>query len=254
VGVCSIAAVDDCSAHDCALGFACRGGVCLNECEDSARCPDGTCAEGVCVPDGQPIGDAGLPADAGGTITRVLRVEDDADDGEIDGTLLPQGEPGATTFCGFGTSSPTRAFFRFALPDALGPTAHVVDARLRVAGRGIWMTCLATDHLAVRADDASDAAGVTMATDYPGGATGAASTTAVVAWGPLSDWAIGENESPDLSPLMAELVGTHGGLAAGAHVRLWLEALDFTRSCEVSWSDSSDANARGPELVLTWTP
>jgi len=254
IGVCSLPAVDECARHECPLGFVCRSGSCLNACDAIPRCPDGRCEDGACVPPNLPALDAGPTGDAGPATPHTLTLAADSDDGEISDTMLmPQGEIRMTVFTGYGAGMPTWSFLRFTLAEAIPRSATVSAAHLNLEGTGIWRSCSTSDHLAITADESGDAPATTATTDVPGGATALAQTSPAIAWGPLGDWPLGPTTSPDLSPLLQGLVDRHGGLAAGAHVRLWLAALDFTHDCEVQWLDSSSPGQDDdPTLTATW--
>lgn len=64
LGVCSLTVADGCVRGDeCAAGFLCVSGECLNACGEIVRCPDGICVGGACI---TVAGDAGpIPGDAG---------------------------------------------------------------------------------------------------------------------------------------------------------------------------------------------
>lgn len=256
LGACSIDHVDSCLTHECAVGFVCREGQCLNAC-DLVTCPDRACVEGACIPivgDAGPLPDAAVAPDAGQPSVVRLTIETDADDGEIDGIFFdPQGETGNLDYAGYGALA-TRAYLRFHLPSGIPMGARIVQAHLEVEGTGGWGTCGVSDHLGVRADDVMDPPAVGAATDYPGGATGGAATTALVLWGPVLDWAAGPQRSPDISTVVQELVDHQSGLAAGTHVRIWVWAGDYTSGCEASWQDSSLAGSTPAVLEIAWVP
>ena len=68
-------------------------------------------------------------------------------------------------------------------------------------------------------------------------------------------WSSGVREqSPGLAPLIQELVDRHGGLAAGAHVQLWIRGDGYTADATAGMRDSSHpGDGPPPELVLAWT-
>ena len=55
----------------------------------------------------------------------------------------------------------------------------------------------------------------------------------------------------DVSGSRGNLVDHHGGLAAGAHIRLWIAAGDYTADGEAAWQDTT-TTVSGPTLVVTW--
>jgi hypothetical protein len=197
--------------------------------------------------------DAGAPSsDAGGPSTTWTITLVDTDDGELGPDMvLLDGESNDTDYAGFWSTGSTWSFARFALPGAIPGGARILDARLRVNAAGTAGLVTEAEHLVVVADDAADAPPAIDAADYPGGLRGTVATTASVAWGPLTDWTHGPSRSPDLSPILQELVDAHGGLAAGAHVRFWIAAGDYMAEGEVGWQDTT-AGAGGPALDLTW--
>jgi hypothetical protein len=245
--VCSLPAVDDCATHQCPIHFTCRNGVCLNVCGDVPHCPDGTCDVNACVP---VHGDGGVGSDAGPT-TISSTITDDQDDGEIGPPVLYDGESLNRNYTGFWSSTQTRAFLRFTLPSAIPSGAHVIDARMHLSAVGVAGMSDTTEVLVVAADRLPDAPPIATATDYPGG-TAATPITTSVTWPAFAAWpALGAVTSPDLSPIIQELVDSSGGLAAGAHVALWMWGTGYTHDAEVGFQDTS-----GPitptSLTITW--
>ena len=254
--VCSLTQVDDCASHDCPLHFTCQNGACVNVCSDIARCPDGRCDANGCTP---VIGDAGSPSDASLDApirtTWTIAIADDTDDGQL-------GAPGAAAFVngennderdytGHWSGSPTWAFARFALPAALPSGAHVTDARLHLTGVTSAGLLFPGNMLALVAEDSADALAVTSSDDSPGSTNGRVGTSAMVPWAVL-DFAIGPDVSPDLSPIVQQLVDRHGGLAAGAHVTLWISGTGYAQDGEVAFQDTAPGIA-GPSLTLVWS-
>ncbi len=258
-GVCSLTQVDDCTTHDCPLHFACRSGACVNVCADILRCPDGRCDANGCTP---VIGDAGPAVDGGldapMTTTWTLSITDDADDGEVivagtERAVYIDGENGdQIDYAGQWSGAPTWAFVRYAVPGAIPPGARVLDARLRVSGLAAAGLVTTDDGLAITGERSADAPAITARDDVPGGLNGRVGTTAVVRWPALGNWAIGDDISPDLSPIVQELVDQPGGLASRAHVVLWLDAADYAQDGEVSFQDTTQTVA-GPTLTITWS-
>lgn len=255
--VCSLTQVDDCTTHDCPLHFTCQNGACVNVCGEVSSCPDGRCDANGCTPaigDAGALADAGVDVDALRTTTWTLTIASDQDDGEILGAsdpLYPDGESADDRdYMGYWGGAPTWAFVRYALPASLPSGAHVLDARLHLTGTGVAGLVPVEDALALVGEDSPDAPMLVSSTAVPG--RGLPGTMAVVRWAAIGNWAIGENVSPDLSPILQELVDRHGGLASGAHVVLWLDGAGYTLDGEVAFQDSAPGIS-GPTLVVTWT-
>jgi hypothetical protein len=62
------------------------------------------------------------------------------------------------------------------------------------------------------------------------------------------------NESPNLAPLVQELVATHGGLKAGASIQLWMRAPSiYPVDAEVPFEDLDHASGRAAQATLRWS-
>jgi len=149
------------------------------------------------------------------------------------------------------------AFLRYRLKTAIPAKAKITDLRVRLYGHALtggskWSP---TKHkLIISADRVPDAALVNSKHGHPGGADGVAQTTAVVDWLNLA-WKVDAwNESPNLAPLVQELVDAHSGLKAGAYLQLWLQApLIYPVDAEVPFEDLDHANGRAAEATLKWS-
>lgn len=265
-GVCRLEVETHCASDgDCGGSLRCAGGVCRNHCRDASDCIAG----GDCVPDAvlgavcvEPTDerDAGAtdsgavdagPGDAGpGEI--VIAIATDADDGQIAGPLLfPTGE-GFQDYAGAYTAGPQRVYLRFALPVALTAASAIAEAHLELWGTELYDSggvCLPTWRNGIVGEDVADAAVVTSADQWPGGPTGASPTTATVAWPFVGSWAIqAMNRSPDIAPILREVVDHHGGLAPGAHVQLWWWAENFVAECAAGSEDYANVGSHPAEL------
>jgi len=136
----------------------------------------------------------------------------------------PWDDPDAI-YLGHWFGGPTWGYFRFALPRALDQGG---SARGRLGLFGVWETedwGKSENALLIHAELADDAATVSGVQDMPGTTNGRLLTTSTVRWppsGPLI-WAQGAtNSSPDLAPIIDEVVSKQGGLAQGAHLQLWV--------------------------------
>jgi hypothetical protein len=214
--------------------------------------------------------DAEVDAEEPLVVDEVWVVATDLDDGELDATrafgdsgYAPQGERSCWTYMGGydptttpGTSE-TMSFFRFALPSAIPAGATIRGAQLRLYGRDVWFWRPADHTLSVVAERSADAEPISSYADMPGYPGGRSIGAARVLWGagggaPL-EWALGGwNPSPDLSPLVQELVDEQGGLAAGAHVQLFLWREAATDDGEVAAEDYCSPDANHAELSLSW--
>lgn len=128
-------------------------------------------------------------------------------------------------YLGHWIGGPTWSYFRFALPGALDP-GRIVRGRLGLFGVGETAGWSAGENaLLVHGELADDAAVVSGVQDMPGTTNGRVLTTSAVRWppsGPLI-WTQGAtNSSPDLAPIIDEVVSKQGGLAQGAHLQLWV--------------------------------
>lgn len=147
------------------------------------------------------------------------------------------------------------AYLRFALPEALPGGAQIDEAVLTLYGHTTFMWS-AGDALRVWVEDSSDAREVTGVQDYPGELVGLAAVS--VRWpddGGLAWKHPGVNASSDLAPLVQYLVDANDGLAANAHVQLWIaaDAPDGVGT-EVAWLDSIAGLDTAPTLTITLAP
>jgi hypothetical protein len=147
------------------------------------------------------------------------------------------------------------AYLRFALPEALPAGTQIDDATLVLYGHTTFMWT-ASDALRVWIEDSADAREITGVQDFPGELVGLAHVS--VRWpedGGLAWRHPGTNDTPDLSPLLQRVVDENGGLAAGAHVQLWIaaDAPDGVGT-EVAWLDSIAGLDTAPTLTITLAP
>jgi hypothetical protein len=213
--------------------------------------------------------DSDATADPGGTPCSpgnlTVSIAENADDGELElgylGELFVDGEPGYTNtiFAGYNQvpiGGPVWVFLRFTLANALPATATITSANLRAWGTILFAWTPSVDAARVRIELSGDAPQVASRDDAPELATiGRPLSAGAVRWpasGGLAWQWPAWNTSPDLAPLFQELVTTQGGVAAGAHVQLWLDA-DPSVDGEVGIEDFSHADAHHSELTLYWT-
>ena len=224
--------------------------------------------------------DAGADADADADadtdappVVVTMVVEDDLDDGELDGSgyygedgYAPQGESSCWTYLGGydPTALPgdgeTVSFFRFALPRVVPAGSRITEARLRLYGRDVWHWRPAEHTLGVYLERSADARRVSSIDDLPkGGGEGRPLLGVYVLWGVaggeelhwrVDDW----NESPDLSPVFQALVRERSGLAEGAHVQLFLFRDEVTSDGEVAAEDFCHPASNEATLRLGWSP
>ncbi|HWB76112.1 MAG TPA: hypothetical protein VG755_14180 [Nannocystaceae bacterium] len=147
------------------------------------------------------------------------------------------------------------AFLRFELPEAIAADAVIEDAKLVLFGHDAY-DWQATDALRVWAQHSDDAPQVGGVQHYPGASIvlGDASVRWPEALG-LAWVHPGPNETPNLAPVLQQLVDEYGGLAEGAHVQLWvgLDALDDVGE-EVGWLDSIAGRDTAPRLTILVRP
>jgi hypothetical protein len=157
----------------------------------------------------------------------LAAIGDDRDDGTIGGDL------DARAWQHIGV-----AFYRFRIEAPIAAGAHVQHARLRLWGtdRAAWSEERA---LTIALEDSADAPRIDDARARPAGAP--------VRW--QVDWRVdGWNQSPDLSSIFEALIATHGGLAAGAHVQLYVAS--ESDDAEVMVEDFSNLGPHHAELRL----
>ena len=193
--------------------------------------------------------------------SQQLAIARNLDDGEIiygwSGEWFPDGESGSGyNYIGYYATrgEPVWGYFRFELASAIPAGSVVQEARLLLRGRARYSWEPAIDYLVVAAEQRADALQVAGKEDRPGGTSGTTLTSAVVRWpasGGLTWSTTGDNQTPDLAPVFQELVDTHGGLAAGAHVQLWLHDPDESADSEVAAEDFSYATGTGEHARLS---
>ncbi len=180
---------------------------------------------------------------------------------EDDGWLWAEdpgfGQGNDAVWCGeWRAGYPEFCYLRFSLPGAIPGRARVANARLRMWGIDTDSWDTAVDALLVRADVSGDARQVEDQTYYPGEANGPVLTTTEVLWqtgaGPGLTWVGGAwNESPDLGPVVQEVVDARGGLSAGAHLQLWVTTAALRGAAyDLEAEDYSHGNGHPAELAL----
>ncbi|MBK8239168.1 MAG: hypothetical protein IPK74_26895 [Deltaproteobacteria bacterium] len=174
--------------------------------------------------------------------------------GEV-GTWSPSGEValGQAYLGEYPEGEPYWGYFRFQLPRALPAGTVVQGAVLTIDGHGTYQWDEQVHALRVWAERSDDAPQVEGLASLPGGDL-VALTEASARWpatGGLAWSTDGSNASPDLAPLLQELVDD-GGLVAGASVQLWVAADDLaTQGHEVGWIDASGLDDREARLNLS---
>lgn len=186
-----------------------------------------------------------------------LSITTNNDDGEIwtDGPLFEyDGEFGTTDYAGVYQNTPVFTFLRFQLTKAIPAGATITSSSLSVRGVDVFGWHAFAFYIQVKANDSADAAQVVSINDAPGGSSGFAFTSSVN-W-PTAGYLVwdgaGMNTTPDLKSIIQFLVNKYGGLAAGAHIQLWLYSdqagidheggiadygtPDFNTSLEINWT------------------
>jgi hypothetical protein len=172
-------------------------------------------------------------------LPRVLALDTDADDGEIEGAAgwLPAGETPEQEphglYIGYWYTDPTWAYFRFALP---APLSEASSARLVLQGTYAtpgWDE--KNDGLLIGLEESADAAVVSKASEAPDRSQGR-KLVGTLRW-PESrglEWrSSGRHVSVELAPLLNQLAKQRGGLAKGAHLQLWLRGDRSAGAAEV---------------------
>lgn len=190
-------------------------------------------------------------------------IADDLDDGGMwppsngrMGAWFPSGEVQAgQCFMGeYPTGSAYYGYFRFALPQPLPAGTQVTSARFEVTGFGTFQWSPDLDALEIRAELSPDAPQVEGLRAYPELGMVTALTQATVRWPDAGglDWAPdGTNVAPDLFAPIQEVIDASGGLAAGAHVQLWIRAAELGQdNREVGWRDASAGQGEFARLTL----
>ena len=203
------------------------------------------------------VGDDGEPRVMGPLFPATTQDDGAIFPGPLGTEWFPTGED--MLGCGYSGEAPNRrqyyGYLRFALPEALPADVELDDAVLVLAGHTTfdWRS---TDALRVWAQASPDAPEVLGVAQYPGDTVVLSDVS--VRWpleGGLAWHHPGPNHSPDLSPLFEDLAMSEGGLAAGAHVQLWIAAdrVDGVGT-EVGWVDSSAGTDTAPSLTITRAP
>lgn len=264
LGACRLPAESACASEaDCPGALICALGACRNRCVTVDDCAAGSAcvpdplAGTVCVDPGDAPDGGVLSTDATRETTLTFVVARDIDDGMIEarGGLLPMGEA-LNDFFGATDAGLSYAYFTFDVASAVPAGATIQQATLRLYGRGIFEPlCGASDEMVLVAADTNTARPPASVTDYAGGATGPAATSASVSWGPITAWRVDEwNESPNTAAIVQELVDDHGGLSVGSAVQLWAAGGNFANhDCEWGAEDYARLTANHAELIVRFT-
>jgi hypothetical protein len=207
--------------------------------------------------DGPPTPDAVRLDAMGGCRVLTLTVALQTDEGEIDASMFyTEGETDSLIHIGYYMSNVTWGFFRFALPAAIANGEHVMSAQLDILGAIPDNWDASRQALLVNAEASDDAPRAVGTDDRPDSNRPSARvlTQATVRW-PASGglvWNPGEyNSTPDLSPVIQELVNRPAGLAMGAHIQLWLGGEATNASGEVTTPLLAGSPGMPPQLSLT---
>lgn len=219
---------------------------------------------GVTTSAGTSSGDGGETSSGGPTPIDVgpIPIATDLDDGAMwpavpgeMGSWLPSGEMavGLSYLGEYPAGEPYWGYFRFQLPRALPIGTVVLGAVLTIDGHAVYQWDPQTAALRVWAESSHDAPQVEGLASLPGEGL-VTLTDASARWPAMGGliWSIdGSNPSPDLSPLLQELVDA-GGLLAGGSVQFWVAADALgTGGREVGWIDAAAADDREATLQLS---
>ena len=192
-----------------------------------------------------------------------LVIVDDLDDGAVylgaDGMMgewLPSGEMTGLGFCGeYPGNARYFAWLRFAIPEGLPADTQVHAATIEMYGHATYFWD-ETHALRVWVQQTADADAPASVSDHPEDPAGVLLGDASVRWADADDtgltWVIpGPNASPDLAPLVQQLIDSNGGLEAGAHVQFWIAEDEVDgKGEEVGWYDSINGGETAPRLTL----
>lgn len=215
-----------------------------------------------------------MTPDLGGCVQQqqTLQVNADVNDGEIDydftwrvgGEVNTKGDPPGD-YMGYWTDwtnkvvGPTWSYFRYKLTQAIPATATAVDGHLHLHGIDTPVSSAGWESkkhaLRAHVEDAADADPVTVSTKSPESASGRAIIAPPVRWpavGGLVWNTNGYNQLTTLGPPLQALILKRGGLAAGAHVQIWIRG-DFSQgSAEVATPDIARPNYKPAKLTISW--
>ena len=169
---------------------------------------------------------------------------------------LPDGEGGELLWCGYWYSSqndPTFCSFRFQLVNELPEGVVITNVQLSVRGKGNLNWDSSSDHFNLSATYAKSSPQITGFDDVIGKANGYIETSNKVRWpatGGLS-WVDGQMTSPDISPVIQELVDNFNGLNVGDSVTIWLHAPPTSGNSEVQLADLGHAE-HSTSLVISY--
>jgi hypothetical protein len=160
-----------------------------------------------------------------------------------------------TIFIGYYPTDWTWGYFRFVIGTTVPAGATILEARLRLWGRGTTSIPAGSRALLAFAELASNPAQVTTENDRPTGSSGRPLTQASVRWPETGGitWATDAwNESANLAPLLTELALTTG-LPAGTPVQLWLRGEIATAGEVGSESFNNVPGGHHGTLEIDWT-
>lgn len=210
-------------------------------------------------------GDVG--SDGGGCHDETILLATPDDDGVFYGNAwFGDGEGGGVLRCGaeemvITPPAPARyvsCYLRFRLPATIPTGAHAISAILQVRSAGTSADWTSRTHgLELELERTDDAVAPTAATAPPH-TDGGVPVTSSIRWpvgsAPLVWTPVGTDfRSPDLAPLVTELLTSEGALAEDHHVQVWMHGdfLDANADVRIPLFDSGDAAGRA-RLLLRW--
>ena len=207
-------------------------------------------------------GDADADAATGGNCDdTTIKLDDIANDGEIDGSdFLPNGEPVETAseiagiYMGAWNDSPTWGYFRFLIP-ASPRMMTIKSAELSLWGTDIAIWDASQDALRIHVENTADSLPVTSAGQAPRATDATPVLDETIRWpsaGGLG-WKTGEyNVSPDLIAPLQSLYSKHPDQSAERHITFWIRGDFEDGSREVIANDLFVDNAHPTQLRITY--
>jgi hypothetical protein len=204
------------------------------------------------APDADPL----APDAASGEFVISVSIAADVDDGMIrDGVHSMSGDVDHHIHLGQSSGASSWGYFRFTMLADIPAAAVLDEVRLRLPAAIATAWDESAHGLRVFVEDSADAAPITDAREAPDGTTPGFVRYPVptaIDWGAGGlAWPTGETvTSPDLSVALDELLQNHGGLAAGAHLQLWVRGDGSTADGAVATRDLS--GGAGATLTVRW--
>lgn len=193
--------------------------------------------------------------------TMDINLVGNGNDGEIDesaDTYYIDGEGSEQLYMGqwnLGAGRlPTWGFFRFQLHKDIPSNATVKSVHFNVYGVGILNWNINSHYLNVYIQDVDNTTQPSGPDDFLGGSNGNIAGNSIVRWpstGGLSWNVDGNNRSPNIAPLIQELVTKYDGLRANDYITVWISSPDFGSNSEVMAADTGHANF-DTSLEVVW--